>query len=60
MNFLGTQKRVRISHGEIAIGVRAIEIRLYIPFMGQKKWPLKTVICLIQVASKADLTTVLN
>ena len=27
-NFLGIQKRVRISHGERAIGVRAIEIRL--------------------------------
>ena len=27
--FVGTQKRVRISHGERAIGVRAIEIRLY-------------------------------
>ena len=26
--FLGTQKRVRISHGKRAIGVRAIEIRL--------------------------------
>ena len=29
-NFVGTQKRVRISHGERAIGVRAYEIRLYI------------------------------
>ena len=28
--FLGTQKRVRISHGKRAIGVRAIEVRLYI------------------------------
>ena len=27
-NFLGTQKRVRISHGKRAIGVRAIEVRL--------------------------------
>ena len=27
-NFVGTQNRVRISHGERAIGVRAIEIRL--------------------------------
>ena len=29
MNFVGTQKRVRISHGERAIAVRAIEVRLY-------------------------------
>ena len=29
MNFVGTQNRVRIRHGERAIGVRAIEIRLY-------------------------------
>ena len=28
-NFLGSQKRVRISHGKRAIGVRAIEVRLY-------------------------------
>ena len=27
-NFIGTQNRVRISHGERAIGVRVIEIRL--------------------------------
>ena len=30
-NFKGTQNRVRISHGERAIDVRAIEIRLYLP-----------------------------
>ena len=29
-NFLGTQNRVRIIHGERAIGVRAIEIPLYV------------------------------
>ena len=29
-DFVGTQKRVRISHGKRAIGVRAIEVRLYI------------------------------
>ena len=29
-NFVGTQKRVRISHDERAIGDRAIEIRLYV------------------------------
>ena len=28
-NFVGTQKRVQISHGKRAIGVRAIEFRLY-------------------------------
>ena len=28
-NFVGTQKRVRISHGKRAIGVRAIEVLLY-------------------------------
>ena len=28
-NFVGTQKRVRISHGKRAISVRTIEIRLY-------------------------------
>ena len=29
-NFVGTQKRVRISHGKRAIGVRAIEVLLYL------------------------------
>ena len=29
-NFVGTQKRVRISHGKRAIGVRAIGVRLYL------------------------------
>ena len=29
-SFVGTQKRVRISHGKRAICVRAIEVRLYI------------------------------
>ena len=29
-NLVGTQKRVRISHGKRAIGVRAIEVRLYV------------------------------
>ena len=29
-NFVGTQKRVRISHGKRAIGVRATEVRLYV------------------------------
>ena len=29
-NFVGTQKRVGISRGKRAIGVRAIEVRLYI------------------------------
>ena len=29
-NFVGTEKRVRISHGKRDIGVRAIEVRLYI------------------------------
>ena len=28
-NFVGTQKRVRINHGKQAIGVRAIDVRLY-------------------------------
>ena len=28
-NFVATQKRVRISHGKRAIGVRAVEVRLY-------------------------------
>ena len=28
-NFLGTHKRVRINHDKRAIGVRAIEVRLY-------------------------------
>ena len=31
-NFIGTQKRVQISHGKRAIGVRAIEVRLYMCF----------------------------
>ena len=31
-NFVGTQQRVRISHGKRAIGVQAIEFRLYVPF----------------------------
>ena len=29
-NFVGTQKRVRISHGKRAIGVRAVEVLLYL------------------------------
>ena len=29
-NFVGTRKQVRIIHGKQAIGVRAIEVRLYI------------------------------
>ena len=29
-NFLGTQKRVRISHGKRAIDVRVIEVLLYL------------------------------
>ena len=29
-NFVGTQKRVRISHGKRAIGVRAFVVRLYV------------------------------
>ena len=29
-NFVGTQKLVRINHGKRAIGVRAIEVRLYL------------------------------
>ena len=29
-NLVGTKKRVRISHGKRAIGIRAIEVRLYI------------------------------
>ena len=29
-NFKGTQKRVRINHGKRAIGVRVIEVRLYV------------------------------
>ena len=33
---IGTQKRVRISHGKWAIGVRAIEVRLYFTF--RKIW----------------------
>ena len=28
-NSVGTEKRVRISHGKRAIGVRAIEVQLY-------------------------------
>ena len=29
-NFVGTQKRVQISHGGRSIGVRAIEVGLYL------------------------------
>ena len=35
-NFVGTQNRVWIIHGERAIGVRAIEIRLY--YLNQLVW----------------------
>ena len=28
-NFVGTQKRVRINHGKLAIGVQAIKVGLY-------------------------------
>ena len=31
-NFVGTQKRVRNIHGKRAVGVRAIEARLYLPY----------------------------
>ena len=31
--FLRTQKRVRISHGKRAIGVRAIDVLLYVIFL---------------------------
>ena len=34
--FVGTQKLIRISHGKRAIGVRAIEVRLYIDSFGVK------------------------
>ena len=34
-NFAGTQKPVQISHGKRDIGVRAIEVRLY---LGLKIW----------------------
>ena len=34
--FVGTQKQVRISHGKRAIGVRAIEVRLYIYIYQEK------------------------
>ena len=30
--FIGTQNRVRISHGKRAIGVRAVEVRLFCVF----------------------------
>ena len=36
-NFVGTQKRVRISHGKRAIGVRATEVLLYICFCQRNK-----------------------
>ena len=29
MNFIGTQKQIRISQGKLAIGVRTIEVQLY-------------------------------
>ena len=31
-NFLGTQKRVRINHGKRLVGVRVIEILLYVGY----------------------------
>ena len=37
-NFVGTQKRVRISHGKRAMGVRAIEVRLYFSFLESVEW----------------------
>ena len=39
-NFKGTQKRVRISCGKRAIGVRTIEVRLYI--IGLSRWDVQT------------------
>ena len=37
--FVGTKKRVRISHGKRGIGDRAIEVQLYIVSKGFcKKW----------------------
>ena len=32
-NFVGTKKRVRISHSKRATGVRAIEVRLYVCYL---------------------------
>ena len=40
-NFVGTQKRVRISHGKRAIGVRAIEVRLYYSFVYFQKFAVR-------------------
>ena len=48
-NFVGTQERVRISHGKRAIGVRAIEVRLYVM--------LKTHIFLFGLRLNTVLTT---
>ena len=31
-NFVGTQKRIQISHGKRAIGVRVIGVRLYMSY----------------------------
>ena len=39
-NFVGTQTRVQITHGKRAIGVRAIEARLYLVHKVKKKWPM--------------------
>ena len=36
-NFLGTQKRIRISHGKRAIGVRVIEVLLYLKYCWKKR-----------------------
>ena len=35
-NFIGTQKRVQMIHGKRAIGVRAIEVLLYLVWLGTK------------------------
>ena len=35
-NFIGTQKLVRISHGKWAIGVRAIEVQLYMYYVSDQ------------------------
>ena len=32
-NFVGTQKQVQISHGKEAIGVRAVEVQLYLGYI---------------------------
>ena len=50
--FVGTRKRVRISHGKRVIGVRAIEVRLYLYWLRGMNTTLSDLPCILYIATK--------